>query len=121
MFVTHGMGGYSDMRYDQLQQCYIDVMKEDFGGDGGEETEIYPIEWYTTLHGLESVDKRMAPCTLPTCGVLRRVNNEILADVLYCKEIHDLLSSPPLTPEFPSLQTLLNSMVKPWSILSQKS
>ncbi len=45
--------------------------------------EWVPIEWHSLLHQLESVDERIKKVTLPTCSVLRMINNDTLADVLY--------------------------------------
>ncbi len=50
-FVIHGMGGYSQMRYDQLMQSYESVCREDLA---------YSVEFIRRLLELIS-SYRMAP------------------------------------------------------------
>jgi len=78
------MGGLADFRVEQLASTYRAVMSEDFGDlDADDFVEWIPIEWYTGLHGLSTTIRRLGPCNLPTIPVLRRINNEMLSDVLY--------------------------------------
>ncbi|TPX58392.1 hypothetical protein SpCBS45565_g08004 [Spizellomyces sp. 'palustris'] len=83
-FVVHGMG--RQRRYVQnlesLRRACKEVIKEEFPH---RRTHIawVPIEWHQELHQMDSVDRRMKTVTLPTCSILRTINNDILADVLY--------------------------------------
>ncbi|KAJ3012209.1 hypothetical protein HKX48_006398 [Thoreauomyces humboldtii] len=84
-FVVHGMG--RQRRYVQnmasLRRACAEVGKEEFSGQEDVRVEWIPIEWHEELHELHSVDRRMNSITLPTCSILRAINNDILADVLY--------------------------------------
>lgn len=59
------MGGLTEWRLDQLRKTYCQVLNEDFPDDPVD-VEWIPVEWHTGLHGLETVDKRLDPCNLPT-------------------------------------------------------
>lgn len=65
----------------QLRSTSQEVITEDF--TELEAIQWEPIEWHSLLHQLESVDNRIKKITLPTCSVLRMINNDFLADVLY--------------------------------------
>jgi hypothetical protein len=41
------------------------------------------VEWHSKLHQLETVGERIRATTLPTCSLLRYINNDILSDVLF--------------------------------------
>ena len=77
--IREGLGKFQQ-NLDQLRRTSQEVISEDF------ELEMVhwePIEWHSLLHQLESVDHRIKKITLPTCSVLRMINNDFLADVLY--------------------------------------
>lgn len=65
----------------QLRKTCKDVISEEYGSEVM--VEWIPIEWHSLLHDLNSVDARMNKVNLPTCSILRMVNNDFLADVLY--------------------------------------
>jgi hypothetical protein len=65
----------------QLRNTSQEVIAEDFAEL--DDIQWEPIEWHSLLHQLESVDARIKKITLPTCSVLRMINNDFLADVLY--------------------------------------
>ncbi|KAI8816794.1 uncharacterized protein EV422DRAFT_571320 [Fimicolochytrium jonesii] len=83
-FIVHGMG--RQRRYVEnmasLRKGCKEVLKEEFADEDSRVAWI-PIEWHQELHALDSVDRRMNSITLPTCSILRAINNDILADVLY--------------------------------------
>ena len=74
-----GLGKFKQ-NLSQLRTTCAEVINDDFS-----DLLIHwePIEWHSLLHQLESVDSRIKKITLPTCSVLRLVNNDFLADVLY--------------------------------------
>jgi hypothetical protein len=75
-----GLGKFKQ-NLSQLRSTSQEVIAEDFAELDAIQWE--PIEWHSLLHQLESVDARIKKITLPTCSVLRMVNNDFLADVLY--------------------------------------
>lgn len=81
-FIIHGMGGLQQIRVEQLIRTYKSVLNSDFSNADNLEVEFIPIDWHSILHNLDSL-KRLGPCGLPTVPILRRINNEILSDVLY--------------------------------------
>ncbi len=58
----------------QLRNTSQEVIAEDFAEL--DDIQWEPIEWHSLLHHLESVDARIKKITLPTCSVLRMVNND---------------------------------------------
>jgi hypothetical protein len=83
VFLIHGMGGFKEFRLEQMISTFRSVVKEDFADiDSQRYMHFIPIEWHAGLHGLDTT-KRLGPCNLPTASVLRRINNEMLSDVLY--------------------------------------
>ncbi|KAL2919610.1 hypothetical protein HK105_200522 [Polyrhizophydium stewartii] len=87
-FVIHGMGqqwegmGRFHENLAALRKSCKETALEEFG-DSSLNIKWIGVEWYSLLHGLDTVDKRMKTITLPTCSVMRHINNNILADVLY--------------------------------------
>ncbi|KAJ3142391.1 hypothetical protein HDU90_004664 [Geranomyces variabilis] len=83
-FIVHGMG--RQRRYVQnmesMRQACKEVLRVEFP-DQEIKIEWIPISWHEALHDLSSVDGRMNLITLPTCSILRAINNDVLADVLY--------------------------------------
>ncbi|KAH6568345.1 hypothetical protein BASA60_008648 [Batrachochytrium salamandrivorans] len=87
-FVVHGMGQQSEGsgRFSEnlasLRRTCKETALEEFA-DESLNVEWIGVEWYSMLHGLDTVDRRMKTITLPTCSILRQINNNILADVLF--------------------------------------
>ncbi|ORY03356.1 hypothetical protein K493DRAFT_334281 [Basidiobolus meristosporus CBS 931.73] len=85
-FMVHGMGptignrGKYIMRVEQFRENIKEVVAAKFPEVQGS-VEVIPLEWHNVLHDI--VDMRMNSITLPTCPAVRRVNNDIIADVLY--------------------------------------
>ncbi|KAK9720597.1 hypothetical protein K7432_004058 [Basidiobolus ranarum] len=86
IFMVHGMGptignrGKYIMRVEQLRENIKEVLEVKFPEIEGS-VEVIPLEWHNVLHDV--VDIRMNSITLPTCPAVRRLNNDIVADVLY--------------------------------------
>ncbi|KAJ3163180.1 hypothetical protein HDU86_002349 [Geranomyces michiganensis] len=84
-FIVHGMG--RQRRYkenmESMRKTCKEVLRTEFAEQGDAKIEWIPISWHEALHDLSSVDARMNSITLPTCSILRAINNDVLADVLY--------------------------------------
>jgi hypothetical protein len=65
----------------QLRGTCNEILAKDF--DPSLRVDWIPIEWHSLLHQMETVDESIKKITLPTCSVLRMVNNDVLSDVLY--------------------------------------
>ncbi|KAI8897418.1 DDHD domain-containing protein [Globomyces pollinis-pini] len=76
-----GIGQYGKNLADLRRTCQ-ETLIEEFDDDESNVMWI-PIEWHSKLHGLTTVGERIKSITLPTCSIMRRVNNDILSDVLY--------------------------------------
>ncbi|KAJ3308951.1 hypothetical protein HDV04_000597 [Boothiomyces sp. JEL0838] len=84
-----------------LRKTCVDTAKEELDLDLN--IEWIPIEWHSKLHELETVSSRIKTITLPTCSMIRHINNDILSVITY-----DILAnqrsstdSPP-EPTFPA-------------------
>ncbi|EGF82464.1 hypothetical protein BATDEDRAFT_86649 [Batrachochytrium dendrobatidis JAM81] len=86
-FVVHGMGQQWEgtgrfVENSSLRRTCEETALEEFI-DKSLNVEWIGVEWHSVLHGLDTVDRRIKTITLPTCSILRQINNNILADVLY--------------------------------------
>lgn len=80
VFIIHGMGGLQQFRVEQLIKTYKSVLESDFPNSQDLDVEFIPIDWHS--FNVDSL-RRLDPCGLPTIPILRRINNEVLSDVLY--------------------------------------
>jgi hypothetical protein len=80
-FEQNGITILSFETVSQLRQTCNQVINEEF--DKKLNIEWIPIEWHSLLHQMKTVDERIKKITLPTCSILRNLQNDTLADVLY--------------------------------------
>ncbi|KAI3378949.1 hypothetical protein SNEBB_009058 [Seison nebaliae] len=104
IFVVHGIGEGCDIRFRSLVECTEDMrlctneLIKNFTFNNEESIsgriEYIPIHWHQQLHKnddhhrnskdkKESIDKRLARCTLPSIPFLRDYTNHTLIDILF--------------------------------------
>ncbi|KAJ3177818.1 hypothetical protein HDU85_005729 [Gaertneriomyces sp. JEL0708] len=84
IFIVHGMGRQERYAHNiSVLRSTTQSLLSQLPAATRPSLHYIPIEWHTPFHALPNIDTLIRSITLPTTPLLRAINNDILADVLY--------------------------------------